>query len=217
MLIRTVARVENSFPTKFGLPRQSGLCPGLKSVIRFEKEFSGPDWIRGIAEFSHLWLVWGFDGEPSKSATVRPPKLGQNERRGVFATRSPFRPNPLGLTLVKLEGVNPDGSLTVSGGDMKHGTPVYDIKPYLPYADTAIDAVGGFGEELKGVRCAVVFPEELKAEFSPDEVETLTQALSLDPRPGYQDDPDRVYGFFFAGRDVRFRVENETVYVTEIV
>ncbi|MBR6009065.1 MAG: tRNA (N6-threonylcarbamoyladenosine(37)-N6)-methyltransferase TrmO [Clostridia bacterium] len=217
MLIRPVARAENAFPTKFGLPRQSGLCPGLKSVIRFEKEFSGPDWIRGIKEFSHLWLVWGFDEAPSGSATVRPPKLGQNERKGVFATRSPFRPNPLGLTLVKLESVNPDGSLTVSGGDMKSGTLIYDIKPYLPYADTAEDAVGGFGEELKGLRSAVVFPEELKAEFSAEEAETLTQALALDPRPGYQDDPGRVYGFGFAGRDVRFRAENGTIYVTEIV
>ena len=217
MLIRPVARVENAFPTKFGLPRQSGLCPDLKSVIRFEKEFSGPDWIRGIREFSHLWLVWGFDEAPSKSATVRPAKLGQNERKGVFATRSPFRPNPLGLTLVKLEQVNGDGSLTVSGGDMKSGTLIYDIKPYLPYADTAKDAVGGFGEELKGLKSAVVFPEELKKEFSEKELKALTQALCLDPRPGYQDDPERIYGFGFAGRDVHFRAENGTIYVTEIV
>lgn len=217
MLIRPVARVENAFPTKFGLPRQSGLCPDLRSVIRFEKEFSGPDWIRGIREFSHLWLVWGFDEAPSKSATVRPPKLGQNERKGVFATRSPFRPNPLGLTLVKLENVNGDGSLTVSGGDMKSGTLIYDIKPYLPYADTAPGALGGFGEELKGLKSAVVFPEELKQGFSEEEINTLTQALSLDPRPGYQDDPQRIYGFGFAGKDVRFRAENGTVYVTEIV
>ena len=217
MLIRPVARVENAFPTKFGLPRQSGLCPDLKSVIRFEKEFSGPDWIRGIREFSHLWLVWGFDEAPSKSATVRPPKLGQNERKGVFATRSPFRPNPLGLTLVKLEQVNGDGSLTVSGGDMKSGTLIYDIKPYLPYADTAKDAVGGFGEELKGLKSAVVIPEELKKEFSEEVLKALTQALCLDPRPGYQDDPKRIYGFGFAGRDVRFRAENGTIYVTGIV
>jgi Uncharacterized conserved protein len=135
----------------------------------------------------------------------------------VFATRSPFRPNPLGLTLVKLENVNGDGSLTVSGGDMKSGTLIYDIKPYLPYADTAPGALGGFGEELKGLKSAVVFPEELKQGFSEEEINTLTQALSLDPRPGYQDDPQRIYGFGFAGKDVRFRAENGTVYVTEIV
>ncbi len=217
MLIQPVARAENAFPTKFGLPRQSGLCPAFKSVIRFEKAFSGPDWIRGIEEFSHLWLIWGFDEAPSKSATVRPPKLGQNERKGVFATRSPFRPNPLGMTLVKLESVNPDGSLTVSGGDMKDGTLIYDIKPYLPYADTAKDARGGFGEKNKALRLNVEFPEELKTGFSEEELRTLYEALSLDPRPGYQDDPSRVYGFGFAGRDVRFRVENDTLYVTETV
>ncbi len=216
MLIRPVARVENAFPTKLGLPRQSGLCPDLKSVIRFEKEFSGPDWIRGIREFSHLWLVWGFDEAPSKSATVRPPKLGQNERKGVFATRSPFRPNPLGLTLVKLEQVNGDGSLTVSGGDMKSGTLIYDIKPYLPYADAVPDAQSDFAQKHARDRVEVVLPEALTERLPQDKLPALMNALSLDPRPQYISDPGRVYGFYYAGKNVRFRVDGGTLTVTDI-
>ena len=213
-----VARVENDFDTKFGLPRQSGLNDALISRVVLEKDFAREDFIRGITEFSHLWLIWGFDVKPSMNATVRPPRLGGNERRGVFATRSPFRPNPVGLTVVKLLSVSTENGivLTVSGADMKSGTVIYDIKPYIPYADRVEGASGSFAEEHKGDRLNVVFPEELKKLIPESKLPALTEALSEDPRPAYQDDESRVYGFSYAGKDVRFTVKGDTLTVIEI-
>ena len=213
-----VARVENDFDTKFGLPRQSGLNDALISRVVLEKDFAREDFIRGITEFSHLWLIWGFDVKPSMNATVRPPRLGGNERRGVFATRSPFRPNPVGLTVVKLLSVSTENGivLTVSGVDMKSGTVIYDIKPYIPYADRVEGASGSFAEEHKGDRLNVVFPEKLKKLIPESKLPALTEALSEDPRPAYQDDENRVYGFSYAGKDVRFTVKGDTLTVIEI-
>jgi tRNA-Thr(GGU) m(6)t(6)A37 methyltransferase TsaA len=217
--LEPVARVENDFPTKFGLPRQSGLGEKLLSRVVLEKTYAREDCLRGLNEFSHLWLLWGFEVPPARHATVRPPKLGGNERRGVFATRSPFRPNPLGLTVVKLEKIDitPDGAyLTVSGADMKNGTLVYDIKPYIPYADSVPDARGGFADAHAQDRLPVDFPPSLRGLLPPEKLDGLIDALSLDPRPPYQDDPGRIYGFGYAGKDVRFRVEGGTVHVVEI-
>ena len=213
-----VARVENDFDTKFGLPRQSGLNDALISRVVLEKDFAREDFIRGISEFSHLWLIWGFDVKPSMNATVRPPRLGGNERRGVFATRSPFRPNPVGLTVVKLLSVSTENGivLTVSGADMKSGTVIYDIKPYIPYADRVEGASGSFAEEHKGDRLNVVFLEKLMTLIPESKLPALTEALSEDPRPAYQDDENRVYGFSYAGKDVRFTVKGDTLTVIEI-
>ena len=213
-----VARVENDFDTKFGLPRQSGLNDALISRVVLEKDFARENFIRGISEFSHLWLIWGFDVKPSMNATVRPPRLGGNERRGVFATRSPFRPNPVGLTVVKLLSVSTENGivLTVSGADMKSGTVIYDIKPYIPYADRVEGASGSFAEEHKGDRLNVVFPEKLMTLIPESKLPALTEALSEDPRPAYQDDENRVYGFSYAGKDVRFTVKGDTLTVIEI-
>lgn len=213
-----VARVENDFDTKFGLPRQSGLNDALISRVVLEKDFAREEFIRGISEFSHLWLIWGFDVKPSMNATVRPPRLGGNERRGVFATRSPFRPNPVGLTVVKLLSVSTENGivLTVSGADMKSGTVIYDIKPYIPYADRVEGASGSFAEEHKNDRLNIVFPEGLKKLFPGSKLPALTEALSEDPRPAYQDDESRVYGFSYAGKDVRFTVKGDTLTVIEI-
>ena len=219
MTLTPVARVENDFTTKFGLPRQSGLNTALLSRIVLEKPFAREDFIRGIGEWSHLWLIWGFDVPKGGKATVRPPRLGGNERKGVFATRSPFRPNPLGLTVVRLEGVTAsEGSviLTVSGADMKNGTVIYDIKPYVPYADSVPGALGSFADAHAGDRIRVVFPDALKASIPADKLPALIEALSEDPRPAYQDDPARIYGFEYAGKDVRFRVEGGVLQVVEI-
>lgn len=215
MTLTPVARLINDFPEKFGLPRQSGLNPHLISRVEFEKPFSGPDFIKGITGFSHLWLLWRFDVPASRSATVRPPRLGGNERLGVFATRSPFRPNPLGLTVVKLEKVLP-GALLVSGADMKSGTVIYDIKPYIPYADRVDGALGSFADVHADDRLKVVIPSQLCALVPEDKLDTLTEALSEDPRPAYQDDPERVYGFLYAGLNVRFTVSQGILTVTDI-
>ena len=218
MELKVIARYHCDFPTKFGLPRQSGLNDALISRVVLEKDFAREEFIRGISEFSHLWLIWGFDVKPSMNATVRPPRLGGNERRGVFATRSPFRPNPVGLTVVKLLSVSTENGivLTVSGADMKSGTVIYDIKPYIPYADRVEGASGSFAEEHKGDRLNVVFPEELKKLIPESKLPALTEALSEDPRPAYQDDENRVYGFSYAGKDVRFTVKGDTLTVIEI-
>ena len=222
ILMRPVAHIRSDFPTKFGLPRQSGLNDALKGKIVFEPAYRNPDAVRGIEAYSHLWLIWGFS-VPEKenwSATVRPPRLGGNERVGVFATRSPFRPNPLGLTLVKLEGVDrQDGTcaLLVSGADMMDGTPIYDIKPYLPYADSRQDASGGFGERMKDYRLRVIADEALLRPIPPEKRPALIAALEGDPRPAYQHDLTRVYGFLYAGFDVRFTVEGDTLTVVEIL
>ncbi|MBR4235696.1 MAG: tRNA (N6-threonylcarbamoyladenosine(37)-N6)-methyltransferase TrmO [Clostridia bacterium] len=220
MIVEPIAHIENDFPGKFGLPRQSGLNPALLSRIVPEKRCAGEEFTRGIEEFSHLWLIWGFDVPARAKASVRPPRLGGNVKRGVFATRSPFRPNPLGLTVVKLEGVERSARgtvLTVSGADMKSGTPIYDIKPYLPYADSVPDACGGFGEAHAGDTLEVEFPPDIKQRVPEDKLEALMYALAQDPRPAYHADPERIYGFYYADMDVRFRVSQNVLTVVQIV
>lgn len=223
MNIEPIARIRCDFPTKFGLPRQSGLNDRLLGEIVFEKKFRNPDAIRGLDAFSHIWLIWAFS-IPEKQgwqATVRPPRLGGNERIGVFATRSPFRPNPLGLTVVKLEKVATDGPdapyLVVSGADMMNGTEIFDIKPYIPYADIRENASGSFAQSMKDYRLKVDFPAELLDMIPIDKQSALIAALEGDPRPAYQSDPERVYGFLYAGFDVRFRVKDGVVAVIEII
>ena len=220
MNIEPIARIHTDFPTKFGVPRQSGLASGLVSTIVFEPLYRNPDCLRGIADFSHLWLIWEFDKVAGAgwSPTVLPPKLGVKTRVGVFATRSPFRPNAIGLSCVRLEGVEQtaEGSvLLVSGADLMDGTPIYDIKPYLPYADCKPEASGGFAPQ-RGEALAVDFPAELLSRVPEDKRDALTGVLAQDPRPHYQSDPQRVYGMAFAGLEVRFRVADGAVYVVEV-
>lgn len=221
--LKTIARLECDFPTKFGLARQSGLNEEIKGKIVFEPEYRNPDAVRGIEQFSHLWLIWGFS-VPERSgwaATVRPPRLGGNERVGVFATRSPFRPNPIGLTVVKLEKVDYACAgapvLLISGADMMNGTEIYDIKPYIPYADSIENASGSFAEAHKNDRLTVIADDSILAPVPEEKRAALLSALSLDPRPAYQTDPERVYGFLYAGFNVRFTVRDATLTVSEIV
>ena len=219
--ITPIARIETPFGEKFGVPRQSGIadCPGR---IVFEPAFRDPEAVRGLEEFSHVWLIWQFHRalRQTWSPTVRPPRLGGNQRIGVFATRSPFRPNGLGLSAVELERVSldePDGPvLYVRGADMVSGTPIFDIKPYLAYADSYPDASGGFTGGDAGERLTVDFPPELLARFDSGERQGLLSALAADPRPRYQDDPERVYGMRYDGRNVRFTVRDGTLFVTEV-
>jgi len=221
--LKVIARLHSDFPTKFGLPRQSGLVEGIDAVIVFEPEYRIPEALRGIEDFSHLWLVWGFSGNrhDNWSPTVRPPRLGGNTRMGVFATRSPFRPNPLGLSCVKLEGVEQDGSrgtvLRVSGVDMMDGTPIYDIKPYIPYADCRPDASEGFTQQNRNYQLEVVFPENLLMLIPEDRRAGLIGALAHDPRPAYQRDPERVYGFEYGRIEVRFSVDEKQLTVREVL
>lgn len=220
--MQVIARVRNDFPTKFGLPRQSGLAP-VEAMVVFEPPYRVPEALRGLEGFSHLWLIWGFHRaeRASWSPTVRPPRLGGNRRVGVFATRSPFRPNPLGLSCVRLERVveTPDAgmALVVSGADMMDGTPVYDIKPYLPYADCHPEASGGFAEAARDYGVQVSCPEALLSRVPEDRRPALLAALSQDPRPAYQQDGQRVYGMPYAGLDVRFRVADGILTVVDIV
>ena len=220
--LKVVARLHNDFPTKFGLPRQSGLVEGIRGTIVFEGEFRNPDALRGLEGYSHIWLLWGFDRNKKEgwSATVRPPRLGGNMRMGVFATRSPFRPNPIGLSCVKIEAIEQTEKhgtvIHVSGADRADGTPIYEIKPYLPHVDAHPEAMGGFAGDVAGYGLEVVFPEELLAKIEPEKRGALIGALEGDPRPSYQSDPDRVYGFLFAGKDVRFRVRDGVLTVVEI-
>jgi len=221
--MRVIARIHNDFPTKFGLPRQSGLVSELRSMIVFEPEYRVPEALRGIEGYSHLWLIWQFHQaeRDAWSPTVRPPRLGGNARMGVFATRSPFRPNPIGLSSVKLEEVRQEKGLgtvlVVSGADLMDGTPIYDIKPYLPYADCHPEATGGFAHEVKDYALEVVIPEELLAKVPENKREALRGVLAQDPRPGYQRDPERAYGFEFAALEVRFRVTEGVLTVTDII
>ena len=219
--LRVIARVHSEFPGKFGIPRQSGLVPELRARVVFEPEFRNADALRGIEGFSHLWLIWQFSEavRDTWSPTVRPPRLGGNARMGVFATRSPFRPNPIGLSCVKLEGLGQEEGLGtvlfISGADLLDGTPIYDIKPYIPYADAHPDARGGFAAapaETIPVDC----PEELLSLLPPKQAQALLGVLSQDPRPGYQDDPGRIYGMDFADWDVRFRVSDGVLTVLQI-
>ena len=221
--MKVIARIHSDFPEKFGIPRQSGLVPALRAKIVFEPEYRNPDALRGIEGFSHLWLIWQFSAavRDTWSPTVRPPRLGGNERVGVFATRSPFRPNPLGLSCVQLlrtELHTKDGPvLYVAGADLVDGTPIYDIKPYLPYADSHPDAVDGFDGKRDAEPLTVVFPPELEALIPERKRAGLRQALACGPIPGYQHDPTRRYGFNFSGLDVRFRIQDRILTVVEIV
>ncbi len=219
--LKIIAHIKSDFPTKFGIPRQSGLC-NLKSQIVFEKEYRNPDAIRGIEDFSHLWLLWEFsENEKSDwSPTVRPPRLGGNKRVGVFATRSPFRPNSIGLSSVKLERViktERDGLvLEVTGADLLDGTPIYDIKPYIPYTDSHPDAVGGFADDLYGDKLEVFIPDSLKQLVPSDKLSALQEILASDPRPAYQNDENRIYAFEFSKLHIEFCVDKKSLTVKSI-
>ena len=210
-----IARMHSDFSQKFGIPRQSGLVEDLRSTIVFEPEFRNPDALRGLEGFSHLWLIWEFSKarRDTWSPTVRPPRLGGNQRLGVFATRSPFRPNPIGLSCVKLIGVEMTeeyGSVIhVAGADLLDGTPIYDVKPYLPYADCKPEAIGGFASAPKEATLTVHIPEEFVDKIPEEKRAALMGVLAQDPRPSYQDDPERVYGMSFGGIEVKFRVAGE--------
>ena len=220
--IQVIARIKSDFPTKFGIPRQSGLVDSLRATIIFEPEFRNPDTLRGIEGYSHLWLIWQFSEAIRKdwSPTVRPPRLGGNTRMGVFATRSPFRPNSLGLSSVKLLGVEHTVEygtvLHVGGADLMDGTPIFDIKPYIPYGDSHPDATGGFTDTAGEFLLDVDFPEVLLALLPEDKREAAIGVLSHDPRPSYQKDADRVYGLSFAGFDIRFTVSENRLQVQEV-
>lgn len=221
MNIKPIAHIENDYDTKFAIPRQSCLVNGLKSKIVFEKEYSSPIAFNGLESFSHIWLIWEFDknSHNTNSLTVRPPRLGGNKRLGVFATRSPYRPNPLGLSSVKLEEIcnNKDGSvyLIVSGADLVNGTKIYDIKPYLSYSDCHTDAINGFGDEVKDYKINVEISKELLTKIEKDKQQAFIEILSSDPRPSYHND-NRVYGFKFSNKEIKFKVENNTLTVLEI-
>lgn len=221
--MKIIARIHTDFPDKFGIPRQSGLLSMLESKIVFEPEFRVPEALRGIEQWSHLWLIWQFSESVREdwSPTVRPPRLGGNKRVGVFATRSPFRPNPVGLSCVKLVRVenNPkEGSvLVVSGADMMDGTPIYDIKPYLPYADSHQDASGGFANEVFGAKLDVDFPDELLKKLPEDKREAAIALLAEDPRPAVRaKDGERVFGFGFAGYEIKFTVSDGVLTVVSV-
>ena len=220
MICKPIARIYNDFPTKFRLPRQSGMSEHLLSEVVMEPRFSNIEAFRGLEDFDYIWLIWVFApmGKREWSPTVRPPKLGGNKRMGVFATRSPNRPNPIGLTRVRLVSVKADARgtvLTVAGADLMNGTAILDIKPYLPFADSAPDASAG-AYESQPAPLTVDIPEDIAALFSETQLAALEEALSLDPRPGYQNDETRVYGFAYCGYDVRFRVESGTVRVVGV-
>ena len=217
-----IARIRNDFPTKFGLPRQSGIVDSLRSTIVFEEPYRVPEALRGLDGYTHLWLLWEFSEakRDTWSPTVRPPRLGGNTRMGVFATRSPFRPNPIGLSCVKLEGIERRPGLgdvlIVSGADLMDGTPIYDIKPYLPYVDCHPEAKGGFADAHIDDHVEVVFPPE-QLERVPEALrEALTGVLAQDPRPAYQKDPERVYGFAYADLEVRFTVREGVLTVVSV-
>ena len=218
-----VARIHTDFPEKFGIPRQSGLVPSVMGEIHFEGEFRNPDAVRGIEEYSHLWLLWGFSKAKKDviNLTVAPPRLGGKERKGVFATRSPFRPNSIGLSSVRLEEVryerNGEPVLVVSGADMLDSTPIYDIKPYLPYTDAHPEAKGSFGEAHREDGIKVVFPEKLKCKIPKDLQQATLEVLAQDPRAAYNKKPDYIYGMNYAGYDIRFVVEEGVLIVREIV
>jgi len=229
MELKTIARIRTDFPAKFGLPRQSGIVEELGGTIVFEPEYRNPDALRGLEGYSHVWIIWGFSerfvseksGKGDWSPTVRPPRLGGNRRVGVFSTRSPNRPNKIGLSCVRLVSVEYDGdcapTIRVAGIDMMDGTPIYDIKPYLPYADSHPDAAGGFAAEHVDDNLAVDFPEDLLNKIPEDKRAALLGVLEQDPRPSYHHDETREYGFEFAGFEIRFTVSGSTASVHEVV
>lgn len=221
--MKIIAHIHTDFPTKFGVPRQSGLIEALKGIVVFEPEYRNPEAVRGLESFSHIWLIWKFSEAVREtwSPTVRPPRLGGNTRIGVFATRSPFRPNPIGLSSVKLDKIemHPDFGplLHISGADLMDKTPIYDIKPYLTYTDCHLEAMGGFTESLADRRLEVDFPKELLHLIPEERREAVLAVLAHDPRPSYQNDPQRIYGLEFAGVDIRFTVQDSILSVCEVV
>ena len=221
--MKVIAHIRSDFSSKFGVPRQSGLVDSLEAAIVFEPEYRNVDAVRGLEDFSHLWLIWAFHHavRDTWSPTVRPPRLGGNTRMGVFATRSPFRPNPIGLSSVRLDRVELTAEhgpvIYVRGADLVDGTPIFDIKPYIPYADSHPEAVGGFASAPAGETLAVVIPPEQLEKVPENRREALRGVLAQDPRPHYQNDPERVYGFQFAGLEVRFSVAEQILTVREII
>ena len=221
MTMKIIARIHNAYDEKFGVPRQSGLAEEVISTVVFEEEFRVAEALRGIEEFSHLWLIWAFDRaeRDTWSPTVRPPRLGGNKRVGVFATRSPFRPNAIGLSCVRLLGVEktPEGNvLKVAGADLVNGTPIYDIKPYIPYADCRTDATGGFTDDVEKRTVNVEFSEAAGKQLTAEEQRELKAVLKEDPRPAYQENPEREYVFGFAGKQIHFRVRDNILTVTMV-
>lgn len=223
MEMKPIGWIHSDFRDKFGIPRQSGLIEELRAVVTFAPEYRVKEAFRGLEGFSHIWLLWEFSQSvrESWSPTVRPPRLGGNRRLGVFATRSPFRPNPIGLSCVRLERVDLDAQegplLHVQGADLLDGTPIFDVKPYLPYADCRPEAAGGFAAEAPESRLTVELPQELAEKLPEEKRAALLGVLAGDPRPSYQNDPERVYGMSFAGFNVKFRVEGDRLTVQEIV
>lgn len=219
--MKIIAKIKSDFPKKFGIPRQSGLAPCEATVI-FEPDYRVDEALRGIEEFSHLWLIWEFSESKTDnwSPTVRPPRLGGNKRMGVFSTRSPYRPNPIGLSCVELIAVEKTSKfgtvLKVSGADLMDGTPIYDIKPYLPFADSHPDATGGFADEKKQYHLSVYCPEKLLQNIPENKRETLLAVLSQDPRPQYIEDEERIFGFEYSGFEIKFKVGENRLTVTEI-
>ena len=222
MEMKPIAYIHNDYTAKFGIPRQSGLVEQVESTIVFEPEYRNPDALRGMDGYSHLWLLWIFSEavRDGWSPTVLPPRLGGKTRMGVFATRSPFRPNPIGLSSVKLLGVDlhtKDGPVIhVAGADLMDGTPILDVKPYLAYTDSHPDAIGGFADPVRDYRLEVVFPDAWMAQVPPRLREPVLELLAQDPRPSYQNDPERIYGVAFGGYDFRFRVCNGILTVCEV-
>lgn len=218
--MKIIARIKTPYPDKFAIPRQSGLTE-TEGTIVFDKKYRNDEALRGIEEYSHLWLIWGFS-EVSKdkwSPTVRPPRLGGNKRVGVFATRSPYRPNPIGLSSVRLISVDKTTQgtvLKVSGADLMDGTPIYDIKPYLPYTDCHNDATGGFSDKVLSYALDVIIPSELNKTLPSQEAKEIESILSQDPRPQYIDEPNRVYGFKYKDKEIKFKVENNTATILQI-
>ena len=221
--MKVIAHIHTEFPTKFGIPRQSGIVETLQGTIVFEPDYRHPEALRGLEEFSHLWLIWEFSEAKRNewSPTVRPPRLGGNVRKGVFATRSPFRPNPIGLSSVKLERIEIDPELGpvihVSGADLMDGTPIFDIKPYIVYTDSHPEAVSGFATQPAEYLLEVSIPNHLLVKIPENQRESLIAVLAHDPRPQYQDDPERVYGMAFAQLEVKFKVEQTHLQVLEII
>lgn len=220
--LRIIARIHTDFPAKFGIPRQSGIVDALKAVIVFEPQYRNPDALRGLEGFSHIWLIWGFFNtiRDTWAPMVKPPRLGGNTRMGVFATRSPFRPNALGLSSVKLSSIELHSELGpilhITGADLMDNTPIYDIKPYLPFTDSHPEAAGGFADPLKDYALEVEFPEHLLSLIPAEHHEALLGVLAHDPRPSYHTDPERIYGFGFAGFNIRFTVHGNLLTVYEI-
>lgn len=221
--MKAIAHIHTDFPTKFGIPRQSGIIASLQGKIVFEPEYRIPEAVRGLEGFSHIWLLWEFSEavRDKWSPTVRPPRLGGNVRKGVFATRSPFRPNPIGLSSVRLEHIDIDPNLGpvlyVSGADLMDGTPIYDIKPYIAYTDSHPNAVSGFASTPADFLLEVIFPKDLLDKVPADHRKSLIEVLAHDPRPQYQADPERIYGMAFGGMEVKFKVEESQLTVVEVL